>query len=214
MDPDLAILVPVLGRPHRVVPLLDSASETAACTVHFLASPDDRAEIEAIEADGRGVLEVVEGNYAQKINHACRVTASALVFLGADDLLFHPGWLTAACRRLTAGIGVVGTNDLCNPRTLRGEHSTHSLVAREYISAGTIDDPRCLLHEGYPHEYVDDEFIETAKHRGAYAHAHSSIVEHLHPMVGKAPVDRLYAGQRRRMRYGRRLYERRRHLWT
>jgi hypothetical protein len=61
---------------------------------------------------------------------------------------------------------------------------------------------------------VDDELVATAKHRGAYVHAHGSIVEHLHPMAGKAPMDELYERQRSRMRFGRRLFRLREPLWS
>ena len=97
---------------------------------------------------------------------------------------------------------------------MRGEHSTHSLVTRAYTHHGTIDDPSRLLHEGYPHEYVDDEFVGTARHRGAFAAAPDSVVEHLHPQVQKAPMDDLYAQQHSRMRRSVGLYRQRRHLWT
>lgn len=210
---DLVILAPVLRRPHRVKPLLDSArAATPGARVLFVCDPDDEEEIAEVDRlDAERIL--VAGNYAAKINQATLHTDSELLFLAADDLHFHPGWFEAASARLTRRVGVVGTNDLANPRVLRGVHSTHSLVARWYCHLGTIDEPDKLLHESYPHEFVDDEFVATAKHRGAFVAARDSIVEHLHPMVGKAPMDDLYAAQRTRMRAGRRIYRRRRKLW-
>jgi glycosyltransferase involved in cell wall biosynthesis len=211
----LAILVPVLRRPHRVRPLLDSiaAATPEPYRVLFICDPDDAAEIAAIE-EAQGKLIICAGNYAAKINMAVDLTTEPLIFLGADDLHFHEGWLGAAKAKLGPGIGVVGTNDLCSKRVMRGEHSTHSLVTREYVERGTIDEPGKLLHEGYLHEFVDDELVATAKHRGAYVHAHGSIVEHLHPMAGKAPMDELYERQRSRMRFGRRLFRLREPLWS
>ena len=126
-----------------------------------------------------------------------------------------PGWLSAALARLAPGIGVVGTNDLGSPRVMAGEHATHSLVTRSYADEfGTIDEPGKVLHEGYVHEFVDDELVATARFRSAWAFAVDSHVEHLHPCWGKAPMDRLYAGQSERIRAGRKLYDRRRHLWA
>lgn len=211
----VAILVPVLGRPGNVAPLLESIAAATPEThrVLFIADPRDRAEHSAVQAHG-GELLIVDGNYATKINTAVDATSEPLLFLAADDLRFHAGWLAAAAAKLEAGVGVVGTNDLGNQRTIDGSHSTHSLVTRAYAQLGTIDDPSRLLHEGYPHEFVDDELIETAQHRGAYAHAPDAIVEHLHPNWGKAEVDHLYARQHRRMRIGRRIYIERRPLWT
>lgn len=167
-----------------------------------------------------GELHVIDrppgpGDYARKMNHGVRVTTEPLLFLGADDIDFHPGWFEAACARLTPGVGVVGTNDLGNPRVISGEHATHVLVTRAYVERhGTIDEPGKVCHEGYPHEFVDDELVATAKARGAWAFAADSIVEHLHPSWGKAPTDPLYDGQRRRLVQGRRVFERRKRLWT
>lgn len=201
-------------------PLLDSiAAATPGARVLFLADPDDESELEAIERESiRGDLCVKVdnhgGNYAEKINRGVKLTREPFLLLGADDLHFHPGWFEAATAKLTDGIGVVGTQDLCNRRVLRGEHSTHSLITRDYAALGTIDEADKVLHEGYLHEFVDDEFVATARHRNAWAFAHDSVVEHLHPMAGKAPMDDLYAAQRQRMRSGRKLFERRKHLWT
>jgi hypothetical protein len=210
----MVIVVPVLERPHRVMPLLESIRATVpAARVLFVGDPHDHAEHAAIAGAG-GELLIRGGRYAEKVNAALATTTEPLIFLGADDLLFHPGWFEAAAARMTAGVGVVGTNDLCNARVIRGEHATHSLVTRDYARLGSIDDPSVLLHEGYPHEFVDDEFIATAMRRSAFVHARDSIVEHLHPMNGKAPMDRLYAGQPARMRVGRRVFLLRRHLWA
>lgn len=210
------MLVPVLRRPHRVAPLL---ATLGGHRVLFIASPGDHAEQQALDAAGADYLildrEPGSGDYARKIQAGFDATTQPLVFLGADDLAFHPDWLEKAASHLAPGIGVVGTNDLCNRRVMRGEHATHSLVTRTYITEhGTIDQPGQVLHDGYPHEYVDDELVGTAKHRGAWAFAADSIVEHLHPMNGKAPMDALYAQQAARMKAGRRLYEQRRRMWT
>lgn len=215
----LVILVPMLGRPHRVRPLLDSIEETVpAANVLFLLSVNDTKVRNAVRDTGRSYRLLSYhsvGDYATKINTGVSVTTEPLLFTGADDLKFWPGWLEAALAAFTPGIGVVGTNDLGNPRVLAGEHATHFLVTREYAALGTIDRPDSgmLLHPEYPHEYVDDEFVGTAKKRQAWAMALDSHVEHLHPHWGKAPSDALYQQQRYRMRLGQAIYRRRRRLW-
>lgn len=229
---DLVILVPVLGRPHRVEPLLESArAATPEARVLFIPDPHDGEEIAALDAAGAQWTSCA-GNYAAKINYAVDQTDEPLILMGADDLAFHPYWFFYATAALlcevqarAAGLAdvapgfpvepwVVGTNDMGNQRVLAGEHATHCLVHRNYVALGTIDCPGKLLHEGYPHEFVDDEFVETARARGHYVHAHHARVEHLHPLWGKAPTDALYDAQRHRMRVGRRIYLERRHLWS
>lgn len=215
------VLVPVLNRPHRVVPFLEAlAASEADARPLFICSPDDELEQKAVADAGADMIVLdqppTRGDYARKINAGYYATAEALLFLGADDVHFHRRWLQRCVRRLDQpGIHVVGTNDLCNQRVMNGQHSTHSLVTRTYVAErGTIDERGKVLHEGYPHEFVDDEFIETAKTRDAFAFARDAMVEHLHPMAGKAPMDALYAEQSARMRIGRKIYTRRRRLWT
>lgn len=202
MAPLLESVSLATGSPHRVL---------------FVLTEGDEAERAAVRACGADYVTLPgphgPGDYARKINLAARESDEALLFLGADDLAFHPGWLEAATAHLSDVVHVIGTNDLGNPRVLRGEHSTHSLLTRAYANLGTIDEPDKVLHEDYPHEYVDDEFVATARARGAFAFAASSIVEHLHPHWGKGATDELYDAHRRRMRQGRRVFDRRRHLW-
>ena len=217
---DLVLIIPMLRRAHRVGPLIASI-EQATPRPHrllFVATEEDDAVIDTIKSHGADLLVIranVIGDYAKKINYGYRNSTEPLMFLGADDLHFHPGWFEAAVAEMDKpGIGVVGTQDLANHRVIRGEHATHSLVSRDYIDQwGTIDEARKVLHEKYRHEFVDDELVQTAKRRNAFAFAHHSIVEHLHPLVGKAPVDEMYAAQRERMRIDSRVFRRRQRLW-
>lgn len=222
MTPHVLILVPVLKRPHRVVPLLDSIERSTPMPwdVLFIPDPDDDGEIEAIEqatqafGERRVDYSCCEGGWATKLNHALRTDVAPRYFLGADDLEFQPGWLEAADALLSDTIGVVGTNDLCNPRVMSGEHATHFLVADWYARLGTADDPSVLLHEGYHHNFVDNEFIGTARHRNAYAFAEASHVKHLHPMNGTAENDEVYVKGQAGWTHDKRLARERQHLWT
>lgn len=219
MTPDVVVLVPMLGRAHRVRPLLESLhASTDQARLLFVCHHGDSEVMAAVMASGADHMllnRAPVGDYARKVNAAYRATTEPLIFLGASDLFFHPGWLEAARAELRPGIGVVGTNDLGNPRVIAGTHSTHSLVTRVYADRyGTIDGPGQILCEAYPHEYVDDELVGTAKHRGAWAFAYEARVEHLHPnWHPEVPMDEVYRGQQRRMAVGRRIFNRRRHRW-
>lgn len=216
---DVVIIIPVLNRPHRAAPVLQSAIEASpSARVLFVGSPGDDAEHEAVRKAGGELLVIdqpcLPGDYARKVNAAYRATKEPLLFLAADDVHFHAGWFEAAAAKVEGRTEVVGTNDLGNRRVIAGTHSTHTLVTRRYCdNMGTIDQRRCVLHEGYWHEWTDDEFIETAKSRNAWAFARDSIVEHLHYNWGKAPLDPIYAAQRQRMAVTKHLYLQRRHLW-
>lgn len=222
MTTEIVIVIPVLRRPHRAQMVYNSilkSTPEGKSRILFVATPGDEAEIEACKATGADVRilnrRVMPGDYARKINTAYIESDEPLIFLGADDLEFHTGWYEAILPYVEQGFGVIGTNDLGNHRVIAGTHSTHSVVTREYADQyGTADRPNKILHEGYVHEYVDDELVETAKYRGKWAFAKDSIVEHLHPLWNKAPTDELYDAQHSRMRQSRALFRARRRLWT
>jgi hypothetical protein len=216
----VVIIVPVLGRPWRVQPTVTSIADATPkpYRVLFVATSGDGEEIHALKSCDADFVEIDKpGTYARKINLGARSSVEPLLFSAADDLHFHAGWLEAAKALLSDTVHVVGTNDLGNARTMRGEHSTHSLFTRHYIDTvgGVIDGPPGeVLHEGYPHSWVDDEFIQTAKARGVYAHAFDSHVEHLHWLWNKGEDDATYALGAKGHVPGMRLFRKRRRLWA
>jgi hypothetical protein len=211
---ELIVLVPVLARPDRVAPLLEAFEETAPqARVVFIVDPDDVVEREMIDQHGAEEL-LHAGSYAEKINAGVRGSDEDLVLLGADDVVPHAGWLEAAIASLAPGLGVVGTNDLGNPRVIAGEHSTHPLLTRSYAELPCIDGCPGPLFEGYLHNFCDTELVATAKHRGAWAFAGEAIVEHLHPVWGKGERDATYERGELGFLEDARTFKERRSLWA
>jgi hypothetical protein len=217
---DLAIVIPVLRRPWRIAPVYESAIATVPeATVMFVASPDDQATLDALEAHDldHAVADWpggARGDYAKKINLGYRSTSEPYIFTGADDLRFHDGWYEHARAAMVDGINVVGTNDMCNPRVMSGAHSTHSLVRRSYANDGAcVDQDHIVYCETYFHEYCDDELVATAMARACWAFAEDALVEHLHPNVHKSEMDETYVHGRAHTRESRRVFLYRRRLW-
>jgi hypothetical protein len=186
----VAVVVPVLGRPWRVEPLRDSLLESQGdvpLELLFVASPNDEAEIQELRRCGVDFLVSSwpsgPADWARKVNLAYRETRADWIFTGADDLCFCPGWADRALEcAATSGAGVVGTQDHGNIRVRRGEHATHSLVARWYADEyGTVEEKRTVVSELYDHNFVDDELVETAKGRGLFVFCNAAEVPHLHP---------------------------------
>lgn len=226
----VAVLVPVLNRPQLVAGLVESLDGSVAhergegwqVEVVFVCSPNDHVEIAAVQKMELDPLVAQwppgPGDYARKINHAARYAIGELgvtwVFTGADDLRFHPGWLAASVRRhVRTGALVVGTNDLGNPYVMRGLYATHLFVHREWVARGTVDEPGLVFHEGYDHNCVDTELVETAKARRQFAFARDAHVEHLHPSWKKAVDDATYRKGRKNHHADRQLLNQRRPLW-
>lgn len=233
----IVVLVPVFDRPQNADPLVASLRETTDALIVFLISRKDGREARAVrmaQARYAGVeAEIVgwrqgHGDYAKKINHGIRITDEPWIFQAGDDIRFHPGWIDAALaaardptlrpqprQGVLAPARVIGTNDLCNPRVMSGRHSVHNLVHRSYVEEhGTIDEPGKLLHEGYRHNFCDDELIATARRRGEFVFARKAVVEHLHPLHTKGEMDRTYRLGQAGFDVDRRLHAMRRRLWA
>jgi hypothetical protein len=196
---EVAVIVPVLERPQNAAPFMRSLrATTGLATVYAVVNNDDdkAAWLDA----GAVVVETDKISFAEKVNHAYRLTHKPYIFIVGDDVRFYPGWLDhAQAVAVNTGAKVIGTNDLANERVVRGEHATHMLIARDYIDelGASLDGPGVVCHEGYRHWYVDDEIVAVAKDRHTFAPALASIVEHLHPIFGTAPDDETYRrGQR------------------
>ena len=197
----IVILVPVLDRPKNAARLVKSirAVSVTSPRIMFLCSLNDLAEQAACRATGEETVVVpwdpISGDWAAKLEWGRRLTAEPFMLLGADDLHFHPGWDVNALRvfEQMPHVGVVGTQDKGNPLVMRGQHSTHPIVRRAYVDQwGTIDDAALMLHDGYDHQYADNELCETAMARGAWHFSHDVVVEHLHPAWSKAQHDTTY----------------------
>lgn len=203
---EVAVLVPVMRRPHRAEPFMQSLrATTGLARAYAVADADDLDTIAAWKAAGATVLTGVwdepGGTFAQKLNAGYQGTREPWMFLVGDDVRFHPGWLDRAQYMAQAtGAKVVGVNDLGNERTRKGEHATQVLVARDYVDeqGASWDGPGVFCHDGYGHWFVDDEIVVAAKQRQTFALALDAVVEHLHPLFGKAEMDEVYTlGQQR-----------------
>jgi hypothetical protein len=92
---------------------------------------------------------------------------------------------------------------------MRGDAATHYLVRRHHRVrlAGVV--PPAAYFEGYHHLFGETEFVDAAQAAGVFAPCTDAIVEHLHPLVGKAQHDATYEHGERHAARDRQLYEQR-----
>jgi glycosyltransferase involved in cell wall biosynthesis len=208
----LVVLVPTLGRAHRLGPLAALfRNATPPHRIVFICDPDDQDSIEAAQKAGECLVAVKTG-YSAKVNLGVRATEEEHILLAADDVRPHPGWYEIASALMSDTIGYVSLNDLGNRAVMRGRYCTFPLVARWYAE---LEDE--LYHEGYAHNYCDREATEKAQLRGAFAYAPEAIMEHLHPLWKKGEIDQTYrdwALNEDIMERDRTLFEQRRAEWT
>ena len=212
-EPVVAILVPILNRPHRIEPLLANIHEATPepHSVYFAAS--DQASIDELDRLGAAYIRDNGDTYANRINTLFDFCNEPYCFLAADDYQFHFGWLPNIMRTMDQhpnSSGICVANDLYNAA------GTAFLVARTYVQefGAVVDEPGHVLCSQYVHSFVDDELRETAKHYGRFSRASDCIVEHLHYGNGKAPHDDTYARGEASMTQGRAMFTSRAHLWA
>lgn len=214
------VLVPVLGRPQNVGPLVESLLATAPEEeLHFICTPGDDEQIAACCDSGQNVLVVDwpagKADYARKMNHAFRETKGEFCLLAADDVTFQPGWseVLMAC---AGDYGVIGTNDMASAHVMSGRSSTHPLVRRSYIEVygGSYDGPGTLIHEGYDHNFSERELIALAQKRGKWVFCAEAVVKHRHPLWKTEEWDDTYRKAMRNFSKDQRLFNHRRARYT
>lgn len=187
------VIVPTVAERVANIPRLADTLRASTGMAEPLFVVDDEDHAAAVKEYGR--THIQPGKFPVKVNAGYRQTDTPWVLMVGDDVRFRPGWLDHAL--LTAAkydAKVVGTNDLANPRVIAGDHATHPLMARDYIEevGASWDGPGVVCHEGYRHWFCDDEIVTAAKQRGVFQAALGSIVEHVHPIAGKAETDEVY----------------------
>jgi GT2 family glycosyltransferase len=204
-DEEVDVIVPVLGRPHHAAPFMRSLRATTGLAhVTAVATEDDTEAIAAWQAAGAEVLitDPERTTFAQKVNDAYDATDRPWLLLVGSDVLFRPAWWDHALSVAQVhGASVVATNDVLNDDVRNGRLATHPVMRRSYIDecGASWDGPGLIAHEGYTHWYVDAEWSTVALSRGVMVTALGAVVEHLHPISGKAPMDAVYElGQKHR----------------
>ncbi len=189
--PPVAILIPTM-RAHLIPTLIDNiADATPSAHEVYWACTEDSECAAVLQKCGQKVLIDKGGFWPARINALFKWTSEPFVFIAADDVKFHPGWLEAAfiAMERVQGCGIVSVNDLNNP------YGTLSLISREYIDTfgGTMDRTGPVIHPGYHHNWSETEMRQTAERRGRWTYCAESVVEHMHHDCKKAPYDEVYA---------------------
>lgn len=212
MGAEVAVIVPVMRRPKNVLPLLESFAASGhedRAALYFVADMDDRAELEELDRVRANVIRNYSAvqTFAVKCDLGYRETTEPWLLFVGDDVEFHSGWLQAAFAD-DDGRAFISTNDLFNRGVMAGSHATHPLIRRDWIDShgASWDGPGSVCHHGYGHWYVDNEWTEVARAAGEFRYAPECVIEHLHPLAGKAHDDDVYRLGQRRAASDRNLY--------
>lgn len=216
----ISICLPTRGRPERFREMYESALSTATGEIEVVAVFDDDDATAAKYPAGPTYLTVAAGTKQSGLwNVAWEAASGDIAHMGADDLIYRTeGWdaeVTKAFGRWRRDkIGMVYVNDLHPVRDTPFEgqkpsdaieggfpFSANPFVTREWIDAvGFFTPPFYRSWEADTWIYQLADGISRAAYVG------DVVIEHLHPMTGKAAMDETYKrgawGDKRLMRQG------------
>lgn len=190
---EICVLLPTRKRPLALKRVLTSLSETApAVSIVVIYDPDDvkSAELANFENDRRMMEEAgpIRGKIytvkALEPKMGCVAAWNAglaaypnfgAYIIGADDLVFYPGWLQATILGLKElnGSGLVGFNDGHKDGNLRT--ATHYLMTRDFIIENMGG---CAVVPAYTGEMTDLEAKKRAVKVNKFYWAENAHVLH------------------------------------
>jgi hypothetical protein len=207
---ELLVIVPTRGRPESVGRVIDAWEDTDAfkqgAVLAFLVDADDPAV-----DDYQGAFELLEAPHMQasmhvmpawlplvpKLNRWAALLAEhqhfALGFAGDDHLPRTKGWVAAylaALRDLRTGI-VYGNDGIQGQR----------LPTQWAMTSDIIRALGRMVPADVEHLYCDNAVKDLGEAAGCLRYLPDVLIEHMHPVAGKAPMDAGYARVNRREQY-------------
>lgn len=187
---NLAIIVPTRGRPQNIERLV----QVDAPNVDWYFCVDDDDDLHAYTAAiaaGVESVNMVTGPPQRLVPWINQMSAMLIEdgyqyigFIGDDHLPRTPEWdkrIIEALERL--GTGIVYTNDLLQSEKL----PTVAFMTSDIIRTLGYMAPPCLTHL-----FVDDAWLAWGRAIKRIAYLPQVVIEHLHPIAGKAEMDANY----------------------
>ena len=186
---DLAILIPSRGRPNSIAEVMKAFVETDTTADLIVVVDDDDEQMDeylelgvdifSVARDGKGMakpLNKAASHFKDKYRH--------FAFLGDDHRPRTQEWDKAFVTALDElGTGIVYGNDLFQAEQLP------TAVAMTGNIVHSLDG---MVPPGMIHLYLDNFWMQLGKDLGAIRYFGEIIIEHLHPVAGKAEWDDNY----------------------
>lgn len=199
MTARMLIIVPTRSRPENVAKVVRAWEETDAfrhadlCFGHDLDDPKCDEYEEAFREVRRPAVYSLASTEWQplvpKLNRLAKVGAASpnyfvIGFAGDDHLPRTPGWAARYVDTLNLmGTGVVSCPDGYRPDRLPTQWAMTADIVRELGR---------MVPAPVEHLYCDDAVQQLAELAGCYAYLDDVLIEHMHPIAGKAGKDEQY----------------------
>lgn len=189
MPTDLLMIVPSRGRPHNIAELHDAWSDTTTGAAGLLVAADDDDPTlpdyrEVCAACG---IELTVGPRLRMVPTLNKVAVEraprhfALGFMGDDHRPRTPGWDAAYLDALRdLGTGYVYGDDL-----LAGER----LPTQWAQTSDVVQALGAMVPAPVQHLWADNQIYDLGHTIGRIRYLPDVIVEHVHPLAGKAAED-------------------------
>ena len=180
------VLVPSRGRPSNALRCVESIRATASRVAALVLVDADDPSLLVYQDLGLPVWVVPpDVRFTGALNHAAEAIHDGYDVLGAfgDDVIFRtPRWDRELAETL-ATPGIAFGDDLIH----RGNHPTGVFMSREvYEALGWLALP------AVKHQWADDGWKRLGIGAGVLRYMPRVVIEHMHPAVGKAPMDEGY----------------------
>ena len=186
---NLVVLVPSRNRPGSIAELIKSFDETETESDLIVIVDDDEPQMDEYLAQGCDVLMVQKQGkgMAKPLNFAANLMKDKyrhFAFLGDDHRPRTKNWDVEFINKLDElGTGLVYGNDL-----LQGEN----LATAVAMTGNIVKELGGMVPQNMIHLYLDNFWMTLGKDLNALAYMREVILEHLHPVAGKAEWDEQY----------------------
>ena len=187
---NLAVIVPSRGRPHNIIELLHSFEETQTESDLIVVIDDDDPTKDAyleLGIDKTIILPREGKGMAKPLNKASSMLKDEyrhFSFLGDDHRPRTKNWDVHFLNALDElGTGLVYGNDL-----LQGEN----LATAVAMTGDIVRALGGMVPQGMIHLYLDNFWMTLGKDLNALRYIPEVVLEHLHPIAGKAEWDEGY----------------------
>jgi hypothetical protein len=186
---NLVVLVPSRNRPENIAELIKSFDETETESDLIVIVDDDEPQMDAYLQLGCDVLMVKKQGkgMAKPLNFAARHYAHKyrhFAFLGDDHRPRTKNWDVTFINKLDElGTGLVYGDDL-----LQGEN----LATAVAMTGNIVKELGGMVPPDMIHLYLDNFWMTLGKDLNALIYLPKVILEHMHPIAGKAPMDQGY----------------------